>query len=257
MSSPLADQVAIVTGGASGIGLGIVRALDRRGCRIVVASRNPERVEAAAAVCSNAFGVPECDVRQPKSIELLFDTALERFGRVDILVNSAGIARSAKSTRHVPSPVHGLEEDVWLDILDTNLRGTFLATRAAARLMTAQRSGQIVNISSARAGRRGMAYGAGYCASKMAAVALLQALAEEVRSQGVRVMSLLPDVVQTDMLSGTDLTSGGALQPDQVGEYVAELLSIPLDTAIDLPAILPLGGKRRSTRKRTTPEASS
>ena len=156
----------------------------------------------------------------------------------------------------MPSPVHALEEDVWLDILDTNLRGVFLATRAAARLMTAQRHGQILNISSARAGRRGMAYGAGYCASKMAAVALLQALAEEVRSQGVRVMSLLPDVVETDMLSGTDLAKSGALSPDQVGQYVAELLCIPMDTAMELPAILPLGSKRRKSASNPIPKGS-
>lgn len=245
----LEGQVAVITGGGSGIGLGIAQALDRRGCRLVLAGRNAERIDRAVSGLREAVGVSRCDVQQGEAIERLFARAIDAFGTVDILVTSAGIARSEKSKRHVPSPVHALDEEVWRDILDTNLRGVFLAARAAARIMVPRRKGQIVNISSARAGRRGMAYGAAYCASKMAAVALLEAMADEVRNQGIRVMNFLPDVVETDMLRGTELNKGGALTTEQVGECVAELLAQPGDVQLDLPALVPLGARGGRPRR--------
>lgn len=249
---PLRGQVAVITGGASGIGLAVARALDRRGCRLVIASRNPQRVEQAVTSLGDALGVAPCDVKQPAAIEQLFARTVDHYGQVDIVVASAGIARSSQSARHVPSPLQALEESVWDDVVDTNLRGTFLTARAAARLMVPRRSGQIVGISSARAGVRGMAYGASYCASKMAARVLLEALADEVRAAGVRVFSVLPDVVETDMLAGTNLASGGALTSDQVGEYIAQLLELPPDATVEQAQILPLGSRQRARRPRSS-----
>lgn len=238
--SRLVGQVALVVGGASGIGLAVAQALGAAGCRLAIAGRNPEKVAEAARQLPSARGYADCDVRRRESIEAVFAHVQRDFGQLDLLVTSAGIARSPLSSHHVPQSVAQLDEAVWDDILDTNLRGVFLATRAALGLMVPRRSGQIVNISSAPATRRGLPYGAGYCASKRAALALLDAAAQEVAPLGIRVFSFLPDVVQTAMIAGTQLDKEGALTPDEVGQLIVELLAEPLDSLIESPGLAPL-----------------
>ncbi len=241
----LAQQVAVITGGATGIGLGTAHALARRGCRVVLASRNAERVAAAAASVPGAWGVPHCDVQDLSTIERLFAQVDARFGQLDILVTSAGIARSPKSPHHVPRPIAQLEPEVFDDILATNLRGVFWACRAAAVRMVPAGRGQIMNISSARAARRGLPLGAGYCASKRAALALLEAMAAELAPRGIRVTSFLPDVVETGMIAATALGKQGALTTQDVGEWIATLLAQPAETAIVDPGLLPLGSRAK------------
>ncbi len=244
-AEPLRDQIAVITGGGRGIGLGIARALARRGCRLVIASRNKEQVASAVESLEAAVGFPECDVRRAECIERLFEFVVERFGSLDILITSAGIARSPRSARHVPSPVSSYDEGCWDDVIDTNLRGVFLACRAAARLMVARRRGQIVNVSSLRAVQRGHAFGSAYCASKMAARALLEAMAAELAPHGIRVMSFMPDVVETSMIAATDLAKHGSLSIDEVGEYVAALLALPMDTSVEGAPLAPLTQRRQ------------
>lgn len=246
--SGLAGQVALVVGGASGIGLAVAQALAGAECRVAIAGRNPEKLAEATARVPGATGYAHCDVRHRESIELVFDQLARDFGQLDLLVTSAGIARSPLSSHHVPQAVAQLDEAVWDDILDTNLRGVFLATRAALRLMVPRGSGQIVNISSAPATRRGLPYGAGYCASKRAALAMLDAAAQEVAPLGIRVFSFLPDVVQTAMIAGTQLDKQGALTPDEVGQLIVELLAEPLDSQIESPRLLPLRRREWQTR---------
>lgn len=245
----LRGQVAVITGGSQGIGLAIAQALAERGCRLVLASRNVAKMREAAASIPGSRGFAPCDVRDRAAVEALFDDAVEHLGTVDILVACAGIGTSPSSTRGGLDPVMGLEEVCWDDVVDTNLRGLFYSVRAAARVMVARRTGQIVNVSSARGARRGQAYAAGYCASKMAGRAMLEAMAAELAPLGIRVMSLLPDAVDTSLIAGTSLAPRGAMQPDDVGRFVAEMLSMPLDATLDNPLLSPLGSRGKMRRR--------
>jgi len=233
-SADFAGQVAVVTGGSGGIGLGIASALDRRGARVVIAARDAEAVARAAASLAHGAGFPGCDVRGPSRVEALFEFAEKRFGPVDIAVACAGVRRAAApGGRLVPPPVSALGDAEWDEEIETSLRGVFHLARAAARRMSARGSGQIVNISSARGGLRGEPYGAGYCAAKMAGRALFHSLAAEMAPSGVRAFSILPDAVATSLIAGTALGRTGMLTPDQIGDVVADLLALPLDAVIE------------------------
>jgi len=247
----LRGQVAIVIGGSRGIGRATVESLARRGCPVVVAARGADAVRQTVAEVSGTVGFPECDVRDVHAVEALFQFALDRFQTVDILVNSAGIGLSERSASRTPQAVVSLDDHGFDDVLETNLRGLFLAVRAASRIMVARRHGQIIDISSARGARRGQGYGAAYCASKMATREMVESLADELAPRGIRVMSLLPDAVDTSLIAGTTLAPRGAMQPKVVGEFVAEMLSLPMDSTFDKPLLAPLGA-RTGHRKQPT-----
>jgi NAD(P)-dependent dehydrogenase (short-subunit alcohol dehydrogenase family) len=116
--------------------------------------------------------------------------------------------------------------------------------------MVAQRSGQILNISSARGALKGQPCGAGYCASKMAVRAMFQSLAAEVASFGVRVMSLLPDAVDTSLIAGTTLAPRGAMQSCNVGRLAVEMLAAPVDSVLNEPLLAPLGSRGRNAARK-------
>lgn len=238
---PLADKVALVVGGSRGIGLALARRLDQQGCQVVIAGRSSARVAAAQKEMPRAMGCADCDVRQSASVDKLFADILQRFGRVDVAVNSAGIGRGS-SARLVPDTTANLDEAQWSEVIDTNLRGGFLVARAAARAMIARREGQIVNISSARGARRGQPFAAAYCAAKMGCLAMFQSLAEELRPLGIRVWSLLPDAVDTELIAGTNLAQRGSLPAAGLADAIVDLLSLPADAQWSDPLIAPFGG---------------
>lgn len=240
----LNDQVAVVTGGSGGIGLAIARELNRQGCRTIISGRDPVRVQSAVDQLSLGRGFAECDVRRADRVQALFDFATDSYGRVDILVAAAGIGRAANPARAIPDAVHSLAIEEWDEVIDTNLRGMFLACRAAGKLMARQRSGQILNISSARAALRGQPCASAYSASKMGVLAMLQSLAEEMKPLGVRVISFLPDAVDTSLIADTRLARRGAMSPDAVGRFAVDLLSMPLDAELQSPLLAPLGSRR-------------
>jgi NAD(P)-dependent dehydrogenase (short-subunit alcohol dehydrogenase family) len=237
--SDLAGQVAIVTGGSGGIGSAIAIELDRRGCRCVITGRSEERLFAVVNQLEHGVTFGACDLRDGNRVDELFALALDRFSALDIVVSAAGIGGSRR-TRAVPDPVFALESDQWDEVIDTNLRSTFLVCRAAAQVMVKQHSGQILDISSARAAIRGQPFAAAYSASKMATLAMLEALAEEVAPFGVRVTSLLPDAVDTSLISSTRLSRRGAMSPQRLARFVAEVLCMPTDALLKAPRVAPL-----------------
>lgn len=252
----LRGQVAIVIGGSSGIGLAVARALDERGVRVVVASRDAARVEQAVRSLDHATGFANCDTQIPDRVDSLFKFAQGLTGQIDMLIYSAGIGRGDRTLAAIPRPVASLDEDEWDAVIDTNLRGAFLACRAAARIMVAQGHGQILNISSARGAVRGQACGSGYCASKMAVRAMFQAMSEELAPLGVRVLSLLPDAVDTSLIAGTTLAPRGALDSIDVGRFVAQMLSAPFDTLLDEPVVAPFNTRGRAGGRKQPSTAS-
>jgi 3-oxoacyl-[acyl-carrier protein] reductase len=243
----LLGRVAVVTGGSSGIGQATCVALSRSGADVVVVGRNRERVAAtveqakaasgAAGMAGTIVGMPDVDVRDEVALERVVRETVARLGGVDILVCSAGIGRSASDTGFAVSPVSTLASRVWDEIVDTNLKGHFLAARAAFPAMIARGGGEIVCISSSPGGLRGQPYAAAYCASKFGVMGLAEALAVEGEAHGIRVHVLVPDAVDTPLIRGTRLVRRGVLPASVVGDFIVDLLQLPDDTTLLHPRI--------------------
>jgi NAD(P)-dependent dehydrogenase (short-subunit alcohol dehydrogenase family) len=192
----LRGKTAIVTGGASGIGLETARLFAREGARIVVADLDPARVRAAQAeleaLGAEASGV-ETDVRRYTDCERLLGTALDRFGGVEILVASAGITREDFFLRQRP-------ED-WQALVDVNVLGLLHANHVVGAHMVERGRGAIVNLAS-EAGKLGEKRMAAYSATKGAVIAFSKAFAAEVGRANVRVNAVCPGVTRTPMTAG-------------------------------------------------------
>jgi 3-oxoacyl-[acyl-carrier protein] reductase len=244
----LDGEVAIVTGGSSGIGRAVCLALAAEGARVVVVGRSPERTRETSEQLGRQAGQTDplwlaLDVRREEETEEMARRTLSRFGRIDILVACAGVGKSPGSQRLLPYPVAQMPAEEWDAVLDTNLKGTFLSNRAVLPAMIEQRRGQIVNISSARAGVHGQPFAAAYSASKFGVRGLSEALAEEVRQYGVRVQLLLPDITDTPLLHNSTVAAAPLLSSARVAELIVYMLSLPADSVLERPlmARTPLG----------------
>jgi len=186
-------QVAVVTGAASGIGLGLCKALAERGLRLVLADVDAARLDAAAAEIQAADAplAQRCDVAKADDVRALADAALRRFGRIDLAFNNAGVVLPFK-----PMWEHGAEDWDWL--LGINLWGVIHGIRTFVPLMVEQDSGHIVNTAS-MAGMTVLPFNGVYNASKHAVVSLTETLAEELRQRapGVRASVVCPGLVPT------------------------------------------------------------
>ena len=229
MNGELTDRVSLVTGASRGIGRAIARALAARGATVLLGARDQERLAATVseivAEGGQALALP-LDVADRASVEAAFAAIAKAHGRLDHLVNNAGITRDNLVLRMKPAE--------WQQVLDTNLTGVFVCTQAALRPMVKQRSGRIVNVTSV-VGLTGNAGQANYAASKAGVVGFTKAVAREVASRSITVNAVAPGFVETDMTAAmTDkareaLTSaiplGRVGQPEDVAEAVAFLLS--------------------------------
>jgi len=226
----LAGKVAVVTGASRGIGLAIAEALLEEGCAVVGASRS------LSARGKHLAPITEirCDVRDEGYVALMFDRVREQFGRVDILVNNAG-------TSHPLRNVAELSLETWREVLDTNLTGTFLCTRAALALM--RKGGVIVNNLSVAA--RGVFPGeSAYCASKYGALGFTETLREEVRERGIRVISLLPGPTATDIWKQfmPEAPRSKMLSPETVARALVNAIMLPESAAVEELRIAPVAG---------------
>jgi 3-oxoacyl-[acyl-carrier protein] reductase len=188
-------KTAIVTGAGRGIGRAVALRLAADGLRVCAASLTGERAEAVAAEIEAAGGeaMPfQVDVSQEGSVGRMVEAVLARYGRVDVLVNNAGI--------HYPAPFEQMTLAQWQRMLDVHLTGSFLCARAVVGPMLAQGSGAIVNIAST-SGLTGGASGAHYAAAKGGVIAFTRALSRELAGRGVRVNAVAPSKIETDMLT--------------------------------------------------------
>jgi len=189
----LAGRVAIVTGGNRGIGLAIARLLAEDGASVVVSGRDAARLDAAVkeleSLGAPALGVP-ADATKREDADRLVEVARERFGRIDVLVNNAGITRDQLLVR--------MKDDDWDQVLDTNLRGVFLMTRAVGKVMMRQKSGRIINIASA-AGAMGNPGQVNYSAAKAGVIGLTKASGRELAHWNILVNAVAPGLIETDM----------------------------------------------------------
>lgn len=190
---PLAGKTAVVTGGARGIGKGIVLELARAGAEVLIADLLEDAMQSTAAEVQ-ALGrralARRVDVTDAAQVQAMVDQAVSGLGGLDILVNCAGVISI--------HPVAELSERDWDFVMDVNAKGTFLGCRAALGPMRAQRSGRIVNVASI-AGKEGFPNLAHYSASKFAVVGFTNALAKEVAQEGITVNAICPGIVRTYM----------------------------------------------------------
>jgi acetoin reductase-like protein len=192
----LKDKVAIVTGGARGIGEAIVRAYAEEGAKVVIADVEVAKAEELAKSIGAAANAVRLDVRDKDQIAAAVAKAVETFGGVDILVNNAGVFNMG--------PIAELTEADFDRQFGINVRGLLFMTKAVAAQMEKQgRGGKIVNLSS-QAGRRGEAFVAVYCASKAAVISLTQSMGLELIKKGINVNAIAPGVVDTPMWDTVD-----------------------------------------------------
>lgn len=187
------DNIVIVTGAGHGIGRAVAIAYASHGAHVVIAERNQEAGEAVAREINTAEGATgnasfyQIDVSQPTEIEQLMQVVAERFGKLDVLINNAGI-----TTWESP---YDLSVDAWDHILNTNLRSVFLASREAAKLMRQNGGGAIINLASTRA-HMSEPHTEAYAASKGGILALTHALAVSLGPDGIRVNALSPGWIE-------------------------------------------------------------
>ncbi len=217
--TPLAEQVAIVTGASHGIGEAIARKLAELGAEVVLAARNRERLEEVARGLTRQGGrarIHPVDLREPAAVEELVHEAA-RGGRLDILVNNAGIGGFGE-------PLHDTPPARWDAIMETNLRAVYLAVRAAVPYMIQRQTGHIVNISSLAA-HNPVPGGAAYAASKWALNGLTYSIAEELRGYGIRASVVCPGSVDTDLVPDRGKDRRKMLRPEDVAHAVAMLVT--------------------------------
>jgi 3-oxoacyl-[acyl-carrier protein] reductase len=192
----LQDRVAIVTGASRGIGRAVALALAEQGAKVVVnyassSTAADEVVKTIREMGEDAI-VLQADVSKADQVDKLIEQTQEKFGRIDILVNNAGITRDTLLLRMKP-------ED-WQAVIDLNLTGVFLCTRAVSKIMLKQRSGRIINIASV-AGQMGNPGQANYSAAKAGVIGFTKTVAKELASRGVTVNAVAPGFIETDMTS--------------------------------------------------------
>lgn len=233
-SSELKGMIALVTGASRGLGRAIAAGLAREGCKVLMTGRDEDALAAASSELGGSVFARHCDVRSPESVDALATAIRKQFGRLDILVNNAGIA-------HGGAPVDKLPIEAWREVIDTNLTGLFLVTRAMLPLM--HTGGTIVNnlsISSKVVFPNASAYNA----SKHGALGLSNTLREELRPRGIRVISLLPGATDTDIWNQfwPDAPRNKMMSAASVAEALIAALKLPENATVSELEVTPTGG---------------
>jgi len=229
MTNVLSDQVAVITGAGRGIGRAIALRLAKAGAQVVCVSRTADNAEKVASEVRAGGGKAwsyAVDVADPKAVAAAAEKILQDAGKVNILINNAGVTRDGLLMR--------MSEEDWDTVLNTNLRGAFSFTKAFSRAMIKQRGGRIINVASV-IGLVGNAGQCNYAASKAALIGFTKSVAKELGSRGITCNALAPGFIETDMTAGLNeqmrkeliekipLNSLG--QPDDIAEAALFLAS--------------------------------
>lgn len=222
----LTNKVAVITGASRGIGAAIAERLSKDGAKIIVASNEGKVNEVAERINKNGGQAAafEMDVTNKEDVIRLYDFAEEKFGRVDISVQNAGVITIAK--------IEELTEAEWNKVLTVNTTGVFLCCQEAiARMRKHGQGGRLINTASGQA-RQGFIYTPHYAASKFGVMGITQSLAHEVAKEGITVNAFCPGIIETDMWAYNDEHWGKMLGNYKPGELMAEWVSkIPMGRA--------------------------
>jgi len=230
----LAGRLALITGANRGIGLAIARALAREGCHLIITGRD-ERALARARTELEKLKVQvlaqSCDVRSPESVDYLFALVRGLHKPLDILINNAGIGHPHRTVSELPYPT-------WMEVVDTNLNGLFLMTQAALAVM--KRGSTIVNNLSIAA-ERVFAGSAAYNASKHGALGFTNALREELRPKGIRVIALMPGATDTALWDTLwpKAPRRKMMSAETVARTVVNALLLPENTTVEKVVVMP------------------
>lgn len=220
--SILRGRVAVITGASSGIGAACAQAFAEKGAKLVLAARRAERLEALVAQVEAAGGealAVGTDVTDEDAVAELFERAMARFGRVDVLVNNAGIADS--------TPAESASLALWRKVIDTNLTSAFLCARAAIPIMRTQGHGRIINVGSisAKVPRK---ESPAYTASKWGLDGLTRALAIDCRADNIAVSVFHPGIVATELGGGmSSLPDDLVAQPEDAAGVIVHMADLP------------------------------
>lgn len=229
MDKRFTGKVALITGAASGIGKAVMARLAQEGARVVGVDRNPEKLEAAVNAASKGDGLAlACDVANPVAVEAMVAKAVERFGAIDVLVNSAGVANRERRK------LHEMTLEDWDTVQSVNVRGVFLLLRTVIPNMLANGGGSVVNIGSVGS-FRATAMASSYVTSKGAVLMMTRAAAIDYAKDGIRVNIICPGTIRTELLDGSPpdviemlerrAPQGRLGQPEEVAALAAFLAS--------------------------------
>jgi NADP-dependent 3-hydroxy acid dehydrogenase YdfG len=230
-TKPLSDQVALITGGGTGIGRAFTEALATAGARVVIASRREEVLARTAEELNRKLGAERVvayafDIRNPDQIEALVSHIIRRWGALDVLINNSGLA--------VPETVDRITETGWDKVMETNLRGVMQLVRAALPHMIKNDFGDIVNVSS-QAGKHGYADVPSYCASKFGLLGYAEALRDHVRKTGanVRVFNFCPGLVDVENIAPDAIPKSGFIHVSNLARTLLYALSLDRDVVLE------------------------
>ena len=221
LSANLAGQVALVTGASRGLGKAIAVELAHNGARVACVARDAAKLAETVAAIGQVGGQAEafaCDVKERKSVDVLVDRVREQWGRLDILVNNAGVTRDTLLPR--------MTDEVWDDVISTNLTGAFLFARAASRHMMMARYGRIINIASVT-GLVGNPGQTNYSATKAGLIGLTRSLSRELAGRKVTINAVAPGFIESDMTN----MLGPVLLEEAKKRVPAKRLGTPADVA--------------------------
>ena len=238
MSTNIQDKVVVITGASSGLGEATARHLAARGAKLVLAARRADRLQNLVAEITAAGGqalAVATDVAKRADLEQLVVQAMGRFGRIDVLVNNAGVMPMA--------PMAKVKVDEWDQMIDVNVKGVLYGIAAVLPGMLAQQSGHIINLSSVAGLRVSAGVGTVYSATKFAVKAISEGLRAEVAKDNIRVTTLYPGAIESELkLGSSDPDASAAMQSfyaafeipaDSVARAVAYAIEQPADVAIN------------------------
>ena len=229
----LSGQVALVTGGGTGIGKAIAQAMHKEGAKIIIVGRKEEILKEAQAELGSDIEMMTCDVTQEEQVKKVYENIMSNHGKIDILINNAGMAAKAKS--------YEMSYDLWKKVVDVNLNGAFLCAREAMKIMVNQKSGRIINIGSI-SGQMSRPENAPYTATKFAIEGLTRALALDGRDHGVAVSVIHPGNAATNIWKGREEISEreGLIPLEDLGKLAVTMLTMSPNVNILGSVILPI-----------------
>jgi NAD(P)-dependent dehydrogenase (short-subunit alcohol dehydrogenase family) len=229
----LSDQVALVTGGGTGIGKAIAKAMLAEGAKVIIVGRKEEVLQEAQTELGSGSEIMVCDVTNESQVNKVYETIMSNHGKLNILINNAGMAARGKA--------YEMSYEMWKKVVDVNLNGAFLCARGAMKIMVNQKSGRIINIGSI-SGQMGRPENAPYTTTKFAVEGLTRAFALDGRDHGVAVSVIHPGNAATNIWKGREEVSEreGLIPLEDLGKLAVTMLTMSPNVNILGSVILPI-----------------